>query len=182
MDKIHSRKARKSRISIEINSPSSEGHSTDSESPEVRKMLAPRKTKRKLESENFTSKVINIHKCEKRSSGSPFNDERLGSFGKSSKLISDYKKDMEALFNEINKKERSQSGKRQSQIVSYKSNLQIHKLKSRRTLQNEIIKSSSTNLGPVKAFEIKLLNTEKTQNNVFMTGNSPFIEMNFQNS
>jgi hypothetical protein len=98
VDKIHKRNKR---ISIEINSPLSDGHSTDSNSPEVRQTKAPRKSVRRMDSE----KLMAIKKC--REDTSPFTDQRLDSFGKDSKRISDYKRDMEALFNEINRKDRS---------------------------------------------------------------------------
>jgi hypothetical protein len=77
--KIHQEalKQRTNRISIEINSPGS-GHSTDSNSPDFRQMKAPRKIRRML---NRDSMVINIKKCEKRNSNSPFEDQRLKSLG-----------------------------------------------------------------------------------------------------
>jgi hypothetical protein len=53
-----------------------------------------------------------VQKC--REDTSPFVDQRLDSLGKDSKRISDYKREMEALFHEINRKDRSQSGKRSS--------------------------------------------------------------------
>jgi hypothetical protein len=84
------------------------GNSTDSNSPEIKIIKAPKKFPLKV-SGQATFKNLKIMRCPPvhKKSKSPFQDDRLINQGMGdSRRLSNYKRDMESLFKEVDNKDR----------------------------------------------------------------------------